>query len=76
MMVGVSIFILAAGAILAFAVDTEVTWIDLVTTGWILMGLGFTVFVWSLFQLAAMVEWERQAAAEEHDRRMTTVPPG
>jgi hypothetical protein len=38
--IGVSIFLIAVGAILAFAVDTTVNGLDLVTVGWILMGVG------------------------------------
>ncbi|HEX6888525.1 MAG TPA: DUF6458 family protein, partial [Candidatus Nanopelagicales bacterium] len=49
--IGVSIFLLAVGAILTFAVDAEVSGIDLTTVGVILMvvggiGLLVTLLVW------------------------------
>ena len=37
---GTSIFLIAVGAILAFAVNATVQGLDLVTVGWILMGVG------------------------------------
>jgi tellurite resistance protein TehA-like permease len=38
--VGASLFLIAAGAILALAVTGEVSGIDLEIVGWILMGVG------------------------------------
>jgi uncharacterized protein DUF6458 len=38
--IGVSIFLIAVGAILAFAVNATVSGVDIVTVGWILMGVG------------------------------------
>jgi Flp pilus assembly protein protease CpaA len=38
--IGVSIFLIAVGAILAFAVTASVSGIELATVGWILMGVG------------------------------------
>lgn len=38
--IGVSVFLIAVGAILAFAVHSAVNGIDLATVGWILMGAG------------------------------------
>ena len=40
MSIGASLFLIAAGAILAFAVTAEVSGIDLSTVGWILMIVG------------------------------------
>ena len=37
---GTSIFLIAVGAILAFAVNATVQGLDVVTVGWILMGVG------------------------------------
>jgi hypothetical protein len=51
--IGVSIFLIAVGAILAFAVTAEVSGLDISTVGWILMivgGLGLVlsiVFWWT-----------------------------
>jgi hypothetical protein len=49
--IGVSIFLLAVGAILAFAVEAEVSGLDLAVVGYILMaagliGLLLTMFLW------------------------------
>ena len=37
---GTSIFLIAVGAILAFAVNATVQGLNIVTVGWILMGVG------------------------------------
>jgi hypothetical protein len=49
--IGGGIFLLALGAILAFAVRTTPSWFDLQVTGWVLMlsgltVLGLTVWFW------------------------------
>jgi len=49
--IGGSIFLIAVGAILAFAVNAEVGWLSLSTVGWVLMlvglaGLIFTLWFW------------------------------
>ena len=46
--IGSGIFIFVVGLILAFALQVQVSWIDLTTTGYILMGAGLVVFVISL----------------------------
>ncbi|MGN6428471.1 DUF6458 family protein [uncultured Leifsonia sp.] len=46
--IGSGIFIFVVGLILAFALNVEVSWIDLKITGYILMGAGLVVFVLSL----------------------------
>ena len=38
--IGISVFLIAIGAILAFAVNVAVSGIDLAAVGWILMGVG------------------------------------
>ena len=38
--IGVSLFLIAVGAILAFAVDVELSGIDLNIVGWILIAIG------------------------------------
>ena len=40
MSIGVSLFVIAVGAILALAVDAEPAGIDIEVVGWILMGVG------------------------------------
>lgn len=38
--IGVSVFLIAVGAVLAFAVHTYVSGVDLQTIGWIVLGVG------------------------------------
>ncbi|MET1051577.1 MAG: DUF6458 family protein [Mycetocola sp.] len=45
MSIGLGIFLLAVGAILTFAVNVTVEWIDLDLIGWILMGAGLVVII-------------------------------
>ncbi|RFA09841.1 hypothetical protein B7R54_11960 [Subtercola boreus] len=45
MSLGFGIFLFAVGAILAFALDVTVSWIDLKTVGYILMGAGFVIVI-------------------------------
>lgn len=49
--IGGSILLLAVGAILAFAVDARLGWLDINVVGWVLMAAGFiglalTVYFW------------------------------
>ena len=46
--IGLGILLIVAGAILAFAVDTSVSGVDLHLIGWILMGAGVLVILLSL----------------------------
>jgi hypothetical protein len=46
--IGVSLFLIALGAILAFAVNTTVQGLDIATVGWILMVIGAVGFLLSL----------------------------
>jgi len=46
--IGASIFLVAAGAILAFAVTRDVSGIDIATVGWILMIVGIVGLLLSL----------------------------
>jgi hypothetical protein len=72
---GVSIFLVAAGAILAFAVHTTVTGVDINTVGWILMVVGIVGGVLSL------IFWSSWGGPGWGGRRRTTYvedgpPPG
>jgi hypothetical protein len=63
--IGVSIFLIAVGAILAFAVNAEVSGLDIAVVGFILMivgllGLIMTAFIWGPRRSAA-----RGAVVEE-----------
>lgn len=49
--IGASIFLIAVGAVLAFAVDAEIAGLDIEVIGWILIGAGvlgllLTMLVW------------------------------
>jgi hypothetical protein len=46
--IGSGIFLFVVGLILAYALNIQVSWIDLRLTGYILMGAGLVVFVISL----------------------------
>ena len=46
--IGVSIFLIALGAILAFAVNAEVSGLDITTVGWILLAVGIVGLVLSM----------------------------
>lgn len=50
---GVSIFLIAVGALLAFAVDYQLWWLDITVAGWVLivvglLGLLLTLLLWSM----------------------------
>jgi hypothetical protein len=47
--IGGGIFLIAVGAILAFAIRIEVSMVDLRTTGWVLMFAGGAVLVLTLW---------------------------
>jgi Domain of unknown function (DUF6458) len=66
--IGVSIFLIAVGAILTFATDLEVSGLDIDTVGVILMiagalGLLLTLLIWGPRRRARVVE-ERPKATE------------
>jgi hypothetical protein len=46
--IGVSMFLVAVGAILAFAVTADVQGVEIATVGWILMIVGIVGFLLSL----------------------------
>jgi Flp pilus assembly protein protease CpaA len=46
--IGVSIFLIALGAILAFAVNATVSGLDIQTVGWILLAVGVAGLVLSM----------------------------
>jgi len=45
MSIGTGIFLFVVGAVLAFALNFEVSWIDLDLVGYLLMGAGAIVFI-------------------------------
>lgn len=52
MSIGTGIVLFVIGAILAFAVNVEVEWVDLDLIGYILMGAGALIFIIGLVLLA------------------------
>jgi hypothetical protein len=70
--IGGSIFLIAVGALLAFAVDYQLGWLDIAVAGWILMvvgvlGLVLTVVLWSRRRTAGEVLVERRDYQERRD---------
>lgn len=64
--IGVSIFLIAIGAVLAFAVNATSSAVDVTTVGWILMGVGF------VGALLSLVFWSSWAGPGYWSRRRTT----
>ncbi|QSB17210.1 hypothetical protein JQS43_09210 [Natronosporangium hydrolyticum] len=61
--IGVSIFLIAVGALLAFAVDYQLGWLDITVAGWVLMAVGalgllLTLLLWSRRRSRVLVEPE------------------
>ena len=46
--IGVSLFLIAVGAVLAFAVDAEASGVDIQTVGWIVLAVGVGGLVLSM----------------------------
>ena len=67
---GVGIFLTAIGAILAFAVNTSVSGIEIKTIGWILMAAGIAGIVLS------MIFWSSWGGPGGTRRRTTVVDDG
>jgi hypothetical protein len=67
---GVSLVLIAIGAILTFAVNATVSGVNLDSVGWILMIVGLVGF---LLSLAFWSSWGGPAAISGGRRRTTTV---
>ena len=63
--IGVGLFLMAVGAILAFAVTAEVQGIDVATVGWILMILGAVGILLSLVLWSSRGWGTRRQIVEE-----------
>ncbi len=68
--IGVSILLIALGAILAFAVSAEVQGLDVQTVGWILLAVGVVGLVLS------MIFWSSWGGPVGGRRRTTYVEDG
>jgi hypothetical protein len=58
--IGMSIFLIAVGALLAFAVDFHLWWLDINVAGWVfivvgVLGLLLTLLLWSRRRSAGSV---------------------
>jgi Domain of unknown function (DUF6458) len=60
MSIGVGIFLMVLGAILAFAVETDVPGINVNTLGVILMVTGAVVILYSLLFWSSLTPWGRR----------------
>ncbi|GAB4050787.1 DUF6458 family protein [Catellatospora paridis] len=77
--IGASLFLIAFGAILTFALDVSISGLDLDVVGWILMvvgvvGMVLTLTIWSSRRRSVVTTApvERQVIEETRD----PVPPG
>ena len=84
--IGASIFLLAVGAILAFAVNTHISGIDINVIGWILMacglvGLVITLWYWNSRRRTVVTRQTQAPAAggvypaEYRETRQDVPPP-
>jgi hypothetical protein len=73
--IGVSIFLIAVGAILAFAVNAEVSGLDIEVVGWILLAVGAIGILLSLLFWGSWGGWGRREVVEERPatRRETVI---
>src|SRR4029453_18713657 len=71
--IGVGIFLMVLGAILAFAVKTDVPGINVNTLGVILLLIGLVAFVYSLVFWSALTPWGRRRGNAR--RRMVGLEP-
>ncbi|MGN6090298.1 MAG: DUF6458 family protein [Actinomycetales bacterium] len=67
--IGVSIFLIAVGAILAFAVNAAVNGIDLTTVGYILMAVGVVGLIVALIVNAQRSNTSHTVVEERRDVR-------
>ncbi len=73
--IGVSLFLIAVGAVLTFAVEKEASGVDIDVVGWILMGVGAAGFLLSLMFWSSW-GWGGGPRAYYSRRRATYVDEG
>lgn len=76
--IGGSIFLIALGAILAFAVKADMGWLDLGIVGWVLMlagvvGLALTTWFWQSRRRTVVAPARQSEIVEEY--REVRRPP-
>ena len=64
---GISLFLIAVGAILYFAVNASISGLEIDTIGIILMVVGAIGFLWSLFVLYGARGRTTEVAPAEHE---------
>ena len=64
--IGVSIFLIAVGAILAFAVNSSINGLDIAVVGYILMIVGILGLVMTMFIFGPRRTATRGGVVEEH----------
>ena len=67
--IGVSLLLIALGAILAFAVNAEVSGVDVQTIGWILLVVGIVGAILSMLFWSSWGGWGRRRDAVVYDDR-------
>lgn len=73
MSAGISIFLIAVGAVLAFAVNYTAQGVDINAVGWILMAVGFLGILMYLLFLASFAPFYRGDTRTEVVERPTTT---
>ena len=78
--IGGSIFLLALGAILAFAVNASISGIDINVVGWVLMaaglvGLIITIWYWNSRRRPAVVQTQQPVVRSEYREVRQDDPP-
>jgi membrane protein implicated in regulation of membrane protease activity len=75
MSIGLGIFLMVLGAILAFAVETDVPGINVNTLGVILLIIGFVVALYSLVFWSSLTPWGRRRVAARRRMVGLEAPP-
>jgi hypothetical protein len=66
--IGISLILVAAGLILALAVNASVSGVEIQTVGWILFVVGIVGLVFSLLFLSTFMPWRREPVVHDaHD---------
>ncbi len=68
--IGVSVFLLAVGAIMTFALETEADGVNLNTVGLILMGVGVLGLLFTMLVLNSPTRREERTVVRERDREI------
>ena len=68
--IGVSVFLLAVGAIMTFALETDAEGINLNTVGLILMGVGILGLLFTMLVLNSPTRREERTVVRERDREI------